>query len=286
MKTFSLSLCLILSISIAHAQKVYFKLGGGYAVPAAAQTLGVNYIEDNNSDTQNYSSKMEAVSGSLGSGVNVHLGAGIMFSKFLGVDLNFQYMSGKQYELIDRTTYSGNYTGKNETIQKVQASAIYINPSLVITTGSGSISPYGRFGVVIASPKTKHEESRYDNTDGLYTKEREFEDKKGMAVGFQGAVGVNFPISNAFDIYAEVNFLSMAYRPKQAELTKSVTNGVDDNISEMDVREKKIEYKKEVDYENTPEPDEPTQSLSISQPFSALSLQVGVRFTLGGRSTE
>ena len=78
----------------------------------------------------------------------------------------------------------------------------------------------------------------------------------------------------------------MTYHPKEGELTRSVTNGTEDNLDEMDVRLKKVEYKKEVDYEYTPEPDEPDQELSISQPFSSISLQVGVRFTLGGRSTE
>jgi opacity protein-like surface antigen len=111
MKTLSLSLCLILSISIAHAQKVYFKFGVGYAMPTAPQSIGTNYFETYNSDIQEYSTKIEVVSGSYGSGVNLNLGGGFMFSKYLGVDLNFQYLSGKEYELIDRTTYTGNYNG-------------------------------------------------------------------------------------------------------------------------------------------------------------------------------
>jgi hypothetical protein len=288
MKTFSLSLCLILSISIAHAQKVYFKLGGGYALPVASQTIGMNYYEHYNSSTEDYTVTEEAVTGSFGAGVHIQGGVGVMFSKHLGFDLNFEYLNGKSHEQTYRRTNS-NVSGKDETVHKMQASAIYLNPSFLITAGTGTVAPYGRIGIVIASPKLKSETSEFNNVNSSvdpYTSSTEWKYKKGTALGFQGAVGVNFAINNNFDIYAEVNFISMSYGPKEGNMTKSVTNGVEDDLAEMDLQDKKIEFKKEIDTGEYPDPNQPQQVLRQPTPFSSVALQVGVKYTLGGRSAD
>lgn len=283
MKKIVLSLCLIAIACSSYGQKIYFRAGGGYGIPVAKQTIGQTYFRSYDPQTQEQTYTVEDVSASFGSGVNFNVGAGYMFSKYLGVDLNIQYLKSKKYEISDRETNVGQ--GVDNETQTINANAIFINPALIITPGTGSKVPYGRFGVIIGAPKIKGKESYYYDQDGIDEEEREWEMKKGTAFGFQGAVGLNWAIANALDIYAEVNFISMTYYPGEMELTKDISNG-DDILDDLDVREKKTIFKKKIELTEGSDPDEPSQSLRQSLPFSSVSLQIGVKFTLGGRSTD
>ncbi|KAH0533820.1 hypothetical protein FGG08_007552, partial [Glutinoglossum americanum] len=274
--------------------KIYFRAVGGYALAVATQTIGQTqlrtYNDTGNTPVNAYTFK--DVSASFGAGANFNVAAGYMFSKFIGVDLNVQYLKSKKYEISDKfiqTSSPGN-SGRDESTTTVSSSAIFINPSVIITPGAGSKVPYGRFGVIIGSPKLKSEESSYYDLDGKQETEREQEYKKGTAFGFQGAVGLNWMISNNLDIYAEVNFISLTWYPAKSEITKYMVSRDDDPfedvLPDISVRDKKFEYKKEVEFQAQSDPDKPQQQLRQSVPFSSVALQLGIKFTLGGHAAD
>jgi hypothetical protein len=283
-KTTASILCFILCMGLSYAQGIYFRAGGGYALPMASDVIGTTRLRtqtyDGNAST--YTDKEKNVSASYGAGVNFTIGGGFMFSKYIGADLNVHYLKGKEYETNQIYRYiSDGYNGSDEEIIKSSSQAIFIAPSLIITPGVGSKVPYAKFGVIIGSPKIKGERYEYYDLDGTSERTQKWEYKKGTAIGFQGAVGMNWMLSNNFDLFTEINFLSMTYYPGEWERTEDILNGTD-NLPSLTTSQKKVEFKKSIDNEAQQDPDKPTQVLREGTPFSSLSLQIGVRYLLKG----
>jgi hypothetical protein len=278
---------LILSLGVvvsASAQGIYFKVGAGYALPVATDVVGEKNVhrEDysGNNNIDEYSS--EVISGSFGSGTNFLVGGGFMFSENIGVELNVQYTMSKKYETGDVGTYTydnGTYTDR--ALTQSFANTLYINPAIVITPGAGSKAPYGRFGVIIGSPKLKTEEEYYYDGDGVYTGSEKWEYSGNAAVGFQGAVGMNWMLTENIDLFTEVNFVSMTYYPGTGTMTESISNG-NDNLPSAPVYYKKIEFKKSIDPNKPQDPDQPREMLRQSTAFSSLGIQVGITYSLSG----
>jgi hypothetical protein len=279
-------LSFVLLSRLAPAQ-IYFRAGVGYALPAATESIGEMQTRRDDFDGNNYTNtnKTKNVSASYGSGINFTAGGGFMFSEFLGVDLNVNYLIGKKFETGDSYKYysNGSLQGTDETIITTNSKAIFITPSFVISTG-GTRAPYGRFGIVLGSPSVDQEESSYYDLDGTSTSLRKWEYRGGISTGFQGAVGMNWTLAANLKLYTEVNFTSMTFYPKERNLTKSSDNGVPNDLGQIEAYYKEIEFVKSID--NTAQSDftKPRKELRQGIPFSSLSLQVGIVYSIGGKN--
>ncbi|MEO7990205.1 MAG: hypothetical protein ABI663_11730 [Chryseolinea sp.] len=275
----------VLLSGLASAQ-VYFRAGGGYALPTATESVGDMQTRTDSYDGNNYSgtNKTKNVSASYGSGINFNAGAGFMFSEFFGVDLNISYLAGKKYKTGDRYNnyVNGVIVGTDETITTTNSKAIFITPSFVITTG-GAHAPYGRFGVVLGSPKVTSEESSYYDTDGTGSSFKKWESTGGLSAGFQGAVGMNWTLGSNLKLYTEVNFTSMTFYPKEANLTESTNDGVSD-LDQTYMYYKKTEFVKSIDNTAQIDYEKPRQELRQGTPFSSVAIQVGVVYSIGGKN--
>jgi hypothetical protein len=286
-KTTTSILCLLLcSIGLSNAQGIYFRAGGGYALPMASDVIGTTRLRtqtyEGNSST--YTDKVKNVKASYGAGVNFTIGGGFMFSKYIGVDLAVQYLKGKEYEIVDNYKYTnGDFSGSESYTEKSHAQALFIAPSLIITPGVGSKVPYAKFGMIIGSPKIKGEQHYYYDLDGTTEGTGKSETTKGTAFGFQGAVGMNWMLSNNIDLFTEINFISMTYYPEEWEQTEATSDG-DDVLASLSVSQKKIEYVETIDLEAEQDATKPSQELRRETPFSSLSLQIGIRYSLKGHA--
>ncbi len=271
---------------LASAQ-VYFRAGGGYALPIATESVGDMQTRTDSYDGNFYTNtnKTKNVSASYGSGINFSAGGGFMFSEFFGVDLNISYLAGKKYETGDHYSFyvNGDLGGTDKNITTTNSKAIFVAPSFVITTG-GAHAPYGRFGVVLGSPKITSEEAYYYDTDGTGSGSEKWEYKGGMSAGFQGAVGMNWTLGANLKLYTEVNFTSMTFYPKEGNLTESIDDGVSNDLSQTQMYYKKIEFVKSIDNTAQTDFDKPRQELRQGTPFSSVSLQVGVVYSIGGKN--
>lgn len=280
-------LLLIFSLGVvlsASAQGIYFKVGAGYALPVATDVIGQKNIHtEDYSGTNNideYSN--ESVSGSFGAGTNFLVGGGFMFTENIGVELNVQYTMSKKYETGDVSTYTyDNATYNDRTLTQNFANTIYLNPALVITPGAGSKAPYGRFGLIIGAPKLKTEEEYYYDGDGVFTGTTKWEYTGNTAVGFQGAVGMNWMLTDKIDLFTEVNFVSLTYYPGKGKMTENIGNG-NDNLPDTDTYYKEVVFKDTIDPNKPMNPDEPREMLRQSRAFSSLGVQVGITYSLSG----
>jgi opacity protein-like surface antigen len=287
MKNLLTSLILFILLSGAvMAQSIYIRAGGGFGFPIATSPIGEKYLHtevyDGVNTTNNYST--EGVTGSYGSGINFNFAVGYKFNENFIFELNTQYLISNKYKTGDNYSYTGvgnSSVDNNNTT--TSARALFLNPSFVFSAGFGKAAPYGRFGFIIGSPKVTGKESTYYNGDGIDSTEKSWEFTKGLSLGFQGAVGMNWKLTEKLDFYTEVNFISMTYYPGEYNVTRDISsNGYNltDNLPNMPLGQKQTIYKKKYD-PNTPyDSAKPSIALREAKPFSSLSLQVGIRFSL------
>lgn len=289
-KQLTLLICAITCGLPVLAQGLYFKAGGGYALPVATQTIGEKYVTKNfyDGNTTQYSSTMEAVTASFGAGATFSGAAGFMFNEFLGAELGVQYTLGKKFETKQTYDYedqSQSYWTSDVLKTNHFSRAIFVNPAFIVTPGAGRNVPYGRFGLMIGSPTVKGEESSVNKVsyypDVQDVETRKWEYSKNVAIGLQAAVGMNWMVSDKIDIFTEVNFVSMTYYPGEYNLTEDMDNDYD-NLPNRSAYDKKTIFKDKVDVSSEPDTSKPREETREGMAFSSLSVQVGIVFLLNG----
>jgi len=273
---------MILLSAAGIAQGIYLRAGGGYGLPAATSKLGEKYVHaytnTGTSSTNTYSN--EIISGSYGSGGNFSVSAGYEINRNFLFDLNVQYLIGKKYETGNINTIKDvTYSGSDKQIITTSSKGFYFNPALVFSVGFGKAAPYGRLGVLAASPKIIRDEYYYYDLDGTDTRNIRWQYDKGLAVGFQIGVGFNWKLTDKLDFYTEAGFINMTYYAKEGEMTQNTQNGTD-VLNQLPVVQKQILFKKEYDPNLPYDAAKPTIAGRGASPLSSLNAQVGIRFLL------
>jgi hypothetical protein len=279
-KTVSSFILVILLSGALAGQGIYIRVGGGYGLPVSKSTIG-SWVAQNETNSANiYSSK--SISASFGAGENINIAGGYKFNENFIFDLNLQYLIGTSFKTGDVYTYKANgYDWKEESSTISSARGIFINPTVIFSAGFGKRAPYARFGIIAGSPKLLAKETYYDNVDlSVPTVDVDnWEYTKGLSFGYQGAIGMNWKLKENLDFYTEVDYVSLTYYAKEANLVKSVSNGVD-NLPNLTESQKKTLFKKTIDPNILPDPLQPKIALLEAKPFSSISLQVGIRFQI------
>jgi hypothetical protein len=273
---------LILFASTVYGQGIYLRAGAGYGLPAATTQIGEKYLHtevfDGNNYVNTYSS--DVVSASYGAGTNFTFAVGYKFNENFIFDLDVKYLAGKKYKTSDIYRLKDiSYNGVDQEVFTTSSGGFFFNPSFVFSAGFGKAAPYGRFGLMASSPKITSNESYYYNLDGETTRDVTWEYKKGVALGYQAGIGMNWKITERIDFYTEADFISMTYYAKEGEMTKNIYNGVD-NLPGMSVAQKQIVYKKKYDPQTPYNADVPMVAARVASPFSSFSAQVGLKFTI------
>lgn len=274
-------IALTVTLSV-QGQGFYFRVGGGYGLPAATTQIGQQVLHDENATTANPSNTFstKVITGSFGSGINLKIGAGYEFTQNFIFAFDIQYLGGKKYETNDMYNYTTDtYTGTSQDVSESSATGVLFNPSFVFSAGFGKAAPYGRFGLVTGSPRVTKTESFFDNLDGTTTGDRTWVYKNGLAIGYSAGIGMNWKIKDNLDFYTEADFTGLTYYAKEADLTKSIYNGTD-NLSQMTVAQTKILFLKQYDPTTPYDAAKPQLAARTGSPFSSFALEVGIRFTL------
>ncbi len=183
--------------SSTFAQSAYIKLGGGYGLSLASQMI----YDQSTTPATTWDNKY----GSFGEGINFQAGFGYNINSNFALELAGSYLLGKKFENTVGTT-TNKYYGNTITIQ----------PSVVIKAPMKDVTPYTRFGMVIGIPSLFQEV-----TSTLVTGTDKFKESGGVALGVQGAVGMNFKAGKHLGIFAEVFGIGMNYGPSQRENTET-----------------------------------------------------------------
>jgi outer membrane protein W len=210
----------------------------------------------------------ELVKFSYGKGINAGLNLGYMVNENIGFELGLGYLIG------GKTKATEKYTG-GQTDFSTSAAAIQIKPTIVLATTIDKVSPYAKFGLVIGSTtiKSTSEDKYGSNIDITKTTT-----KGGMAIGFNSAMGILFPVNSKLSISAEVNMINMQYSPKKSSVTLYTENGVD-KLNTWTIRDKETEFVKSITAPTTGGSGVPTQSLSTPVAFGSIGINVGIKYS-------
>jgi hypothetical protein len=186
-----------------------------------------------------------------------------MFTKNIGAEFNIGYLAGKK-----STQHLGPYPPTGT--RKINATSLYINPSLVLRAGEGKIIPYGKVGVflgLVNQVKDFYHMNPYNTiyiatpaiTDNRYTY------KGGISTGFTSAFGADIMLSDRFAVYGELALRLASYSPKHYKQETITTTSTS---SSSGTYEKHIP----IDYSSG--------QLAPIYPLSAIGFNVGVHYYL------
>ncbi|MBW8686927.1 outer membrane beta-barrel protein [Chitinophaga rhizophila] len=238
------ALCAIVSTQTIKAQeasspsKFYLKVAGGYyfsVFPGQFPKVGSYEPHDEqlvyNPATGNSATVSEKVlTGSYGAGGRGGLSFGWNINKYIAIEGTFNYYRSKTNLMTREVTTVINTT---QTVGKVEShgyvNAIDFAPGVSISPGFAKVNPYVRFGLVVPLwgnlyIETDASRSGQATVGGQpvatqLTVHREEKVKPNVTLGFQGAMGVAFPVAKKMDIFVEAEYRNIPVRSKEKEVT-------------------------------------------------------------------
>ncbi|MFO7879751.1 MAG: outer membrane beta-barrel protein [Bacteroidota bacterium] len=255
------AIILLCALGANAQQKVSFTLHGTYAYGLNQNSEHyINPLPGYDDDEKDYYS--------YGTGTNIGLSAGYGISENIALNLDLTYIFSNAYEI---EFYSENVTHR--------ARMLNITPGIVMSAGYDKFNPYAKAGIVLGIGKIIIE-TEADNTYNEYYSKEEL--TGGLALGINGALGIEYSISEMFQIFAEASITSLSWAPEKAEYVTYETNGVD-YLPNMTTSEKEVNFVNEYEEEygmDDDDPDEPEKRLKNNYPFSNAGLRLGIKISL------
>lgn len=257
------------------AQEFYFRAGAGYAVPQAGQTLdGTGSPYNGTLNNNAYSIK----NASFSSGAQGYIGAGYMFSEHIGAQLDANFgLRNTKYTFSAGNVSVGGVPSNVNVVQQAKSLAILM-PSVVLQTGRGAATFYARTGIALPLFTKITQDQIITNLPGsgaVTTDDFTLQLTNSFALGFTGAAGVKYKISDNISIWGELSFLSMSLYLKEADLTGASENGQNVPLSQITGGSQVVRYSKNALVDSTGA-NQPTYSL----PFSNFGVNIGINISL------
>lgn len=248
----------------------YVALSGAYNLPVNSK--GSPYFYANNEVFQPGTNPVEVVPFSLGKGPSVGIDIGYMFTQNIGAELGVDYLFGSRTTFRETDTQFPTYTAD----QNICGKMLQFKPAMVFSAGTGNIKPYTKAGVVIgvAGKITSEYEVREANTN--YSSDYYEEYTGGVAVGFHGALGLDYALNNKMSVFGELTAVGLNYSPDKGEVTRAVEND-QDYLNELTVNDREIEFVNSTDG-TAQTSSQPRKELKFSAPFSNVGLNIGFKY--------
>ncbi|MCU0445421.1 MAG: outer membrane beta-barrel protein [Microscillaceae bacterium] len=262
-----LIIALWLGFNTSPAQNFYGSFSAGYGLGIPQPLVGYDYdgtvFDANNRVNNRY--------GSFGAGFNLNLAGGYMFTENIGVELGFNYLFGSKTEKDLFIPTGGLRTEYTRQLR--------VMPSIIFSTGGEGVRAYLKAGLIMP---VLGKVFATDNTifpvvatpQGSTSIELEFEVSGNPSVGYQGAIGVMFPLGDKLHLFGEIQHVSLLIKNKEATLTKATfkSNG-QDALAALRANE----FPTTVKYvDNDPDIARGT-ARAERYPFHNLGLNVGIR---------
>ncbi|WBV59249.1 outer membrane beta-barrel protein [Chryseobacterium camelliae] len=248
----------------------YVGINGGYNFPIT--TKGSPYFYANDETVQSGPNIVEVVPFSLGKGPSVGVDFGYMFTSNIGAELGIDYLFGSKTTFTETDKDFPSYRAE----QSISGKMLQFKPAVVFTAGAGNVKPYAKAGIVIGVAGKITSEYEVREPDANYSRDWYEEYNGGAAVGFHGALGIDYALNNQLSLFGEVTAIGLNYSPDKGEVTKAIENG-EDYLNSLNVSDREIEFVDRTD--GTAQSDnQPRKELKFSAPFSNVGLNVGVKY--------
>ena len=272
----------------------YVSASGGYGMGAAGTVTGVSL-----NDTQ---TKETIHRGSYGEGLNAQLRAGYFFNENFGAEIGFAYLHGADQNISSHILNDAGMI-KEYTEGYAHARAYGLTASLVYNFPGNF---YGRIGMVTKlGGKTEAEFTKTTPTPfGPIVAEGVNDYHGRLPLGFTGAFGYKFKLSDHFNIFAEVEYLGINVTRNTSEFSKLTIDyptipegaipgvptipGGTWNLGDAPIEHpvfgtiwapSEITYEDSLDVPN----NDPTKALTSVAPYSSFGINVGVSYIFGSK---
>lgn len=264
---------LLLGAGAVSAQGLYVGVQGGYGFGTPSDMIGETLVVTATGDQTS-----TAIYDSYGGGTNVGLNVGYMFSEHLGAELGFSYFLGSTVTSRDVTVPTGSASLMGSSNQ------MRLAPSLVLTTG-GDFAVYGKGGLVLPVGGSTISEGR-DGTNPLAVVEQEVESKGAMSIGFQGAIGASYKLSDKLSIFGELSAINLRIKSGTQSVTKYTVNGTD-FLAALDTYDKETTFVDELNSSSNNSSYNSTgtvvtnakEDLATTTNFNGFFINVGVKYS-------
>jgi outer membrane protein W len=237
-------------------------------------TIGTNQTIRNNTRTN--STVSQNVVGAYGAGVTKTISLGSMLTKNIGLDVGMLHLAGNKYNAFyDHNDNSRTFRQDLQTYARMSA----FTAGMVFTADGSGFQPYAKAGLTAGKPKIFNE---IKLTEDGRNYEMAYEASGKVSLGFQGSIGITYPVAPKWMLFTEGNFTAFSFSPEKSILTKYTENGVD-YLERIPVYHKETIYKNsvEVTNESVSGPlNNPREQLGYSSSFNSLGVQLGIKFNL------
>jgi hypothetical protein len=258
----------------AMPSRFYFRASAGYGI-------GINgHYAYNLDNTTTGITKTSTNTSKAGNGIYGLIAGGYSLNSNLGTELGLGYFSGFKNEV----EYDKGQT--NESKINLTGQMYQVIPALVYSVNISHVHPYLRAGLILGMPQYTIEfQNSFKNFNGGNS---EYEQKNlysgGLAIGVQGGLGCNFPITDQIGIFAEATFNNITYAPEKAVVEVETIDGAD-QLKNKTVSQKEYVFKSRIDPAANQSPDQPAANPLTSMPFGSFTLNFGIKINLGSAKT-
>ena len=263
---------LLLSAGAVSAQGLYVGLQAGYGFGTPSDAVGTTTVVATSGDQTTTN-----IYDTYGGGTNIGLNVGYMFTEHLGAELGLSYFLGSTVTSTDYSVPSGG-----AATLMASSNQMRLAPSLIITTG-GDFAVYGKAGLVLPVGGSTTAEYR-DNTDPNFVVEQDFESKGAMSIGLQGAIGVDYTLSDNLSFFGELSGVNLRIKSASRTITKSSVNGTD-GLASMTTYQKETMYVDELNassnnsfYNSDTVDAQAREDLATTTNFNGLFINIGVKY--------
>lgn len=268
------------------AQGFSFELSGGYGF-GVTKLYTEDAVDIETLMTYSYTETSEPID--LSTGFNGRFGANYQFGNGIFLTLGARYLQSSispasYYYSYDDPTY--HYVETESSEYDIRTLDMNFGIGMQQDLGSGlslrmsagpSINPCSHYLNTYEYSETYQSTGNPATTDS-YKYEQEI--KNDIGFGLYSSLGLNYRISDRFDLFMNSNLLMKAYSPKKSEIISYTVNG-QDMLNTLTTSDKETIYQSEVNYSTSgSNPNNPYKSNKMWVPNSSIDLTLGVRFNL------
>lgn len=251
---FTLFICLF-AITAMNAQEekaeknggLFVRANVGYGFQAGGTVQGVDATRTYNKN----------IYGTTAPGLNVGFGVGYMFNKYIGIELGGYYTFGvSKFSEVESEVLSLGLQAAGTEFNALNAyvfeeythrsKQFRITPSVIVKGGDGKFVPYAKFGMLIpVAGKTSTTVVGKLSSDAIPTSinvpiigdltlpgfdaggvslvgdvDAEAESFGQFSIGFEGALGGEFKVTDMISVFGEVNFSTLHIKSKETKVLK------------------------------------------------------------------
>lgn len=250
-------------------KKWFVKAGLGYNFEAERQQLAIAGIAYGDGvSTKVVNSKPSRAS--MDAGFQGTVSIGYMFNKYIGVCVNVNAgIANKKYSYETTGTLAQPYGTSFSQNQQAQL-PILVTPSFYFQTDNKDFNLYSRVG--LALPVYQKIKINSESTSGGSEYKGSMTMKTDFCPGFNGAVGIDYKLSDNFHFWSEVSLVSLSLYTKESTITAYSVNGTD-QLSTIPENKRTTKYT-----EGQTTAGGPIYQAKYTIPFSSIGLFAGIAY--------